>query len=335
MENDEQKIEKVRKIRIGRPKKTGHKPKNRYRSFRLAREFARRQKLATREAWFRFTKTEKMPEDIPIDPKVSYPTRFVDWYDWLGTTKEESSKFQPVYTLTMVECMELVAPYKFQSSAEYVEAVSKPEHPLHGKVPLRPMIRYKDEWEGWAYYCGYPGERMPRQQSLESRQAVAEKKRGKHYRPYMEAVKFVSSFGLRDYHEWIKWRSVYPHDDIPWRPHETYKEWTNWPIWLGHDPLPGLLADVGVLYMSVEPNEPSNVYRIALHEMGKSDLIQKARVSGMRILKIWKYDAKLSEEVREAIEKNARSYYGSDEVYIVPNVHGLFNDMFNVLQVLV
>ena len=311
--------------RSGRPPKKVGRPKNRYRSFRECRIYARRQKLKTFDEWMVFTTAEKFPDDIPYRPDRTYPDHWEGWEDFLG-----------VRYVTFEEAMELVRKHKVKSQAHYREVHSKLFSRPPCMVPLRPQLYYKEQWSNWSNFLGVKRTNPNRDKSTYKFDHLVPIKKGTHYRPFMEAVKYVSTLGLRDHVEWLKWRGTYPHKDLPWRPDEVYdKDWKGWAIWLGHDPLPGLLENVAVLFIGKHVDDPSNVYRIEVHQMGKSDLMHRAVREGFKVIRMWKYDPNLRDEVRKVLDMNRSSYYGSDQMFIVPNVYGLYGDLFGLLPVMV
>jgi hypothetical protein len=323
MEITEQQTETTkRKIRVGRPPKSVGKPKCRYRPFREAKIYAQRQKLSSKDEWKAFTKLDKFPEDIPLNPDLSYPDHWKGWEDFLGCG-----------FLSFEEARARVRPYKLISHAQYrekwEELFSRPN-----VIPLRPQRYYRGEWISWEDFLGVKRTNPNRDKSTYRSDQLTPFKKGTHYRPFMEAVKYVSTLGLRDHVEWLKWRGKYVYEDLPWRPDEVYdKDWKGWAIWLGHDPLPGLLENVAVLFVGKHVDDPANVYRIEVCNMGKSVVMHRATNEGFTVIRMWKYDPNLREEVRKVLELNTSSYYGSDQLSIVANIHGLFNDLFSLLPV--
>lgn len=315
---------KERIVKPGRPKKqTGPgRPKLRHRSFRLALQFVHRQKLQNRTEWEEFCKGTKLPGDIPKRPDLAYGERWTGWSDWLGT------KF-----ISYQEAKEVVRPLGLKTSDQYREQYPT-FCPRPHTMPIQPDTCYKDEWEGWVKFLGQEKQSRPTHPGNVAN--LVPRPKGTHYRPFMEAVKFVSRLGLKDHPEWLKWRSTYAHDDLPWRPDEVYgDDWCGWSIFLGHDPLPGLLENVAVMYVAQYPTDPANVYQVDICNLGKSELNHLAIRSGFRVIRMWKYEPTLRMEVKQAIDMNCSSYYGSNSMYLVQNIHGLFGDLFNLLVTIV
>lgn len=231
------------------------------------------------------------------------------------------------------EAKALVRPYDLKTSDQYHEQYDQ-MFPRPPKVPKQPDRYYKDEWEGWVKFLGQKKQARPSATGNIDNLKPFAKREG--YRPFMEAVKFVSRLGLKDHPEWLRWRSTYKGSDLPWRPDEVYgQEWSGWSIFLGHDPLPGLLENVAVMYVAKYASDPANVYQVDVCHLGKSELNHIAIRSGFRIIRMWKWDPTLRLEVKQAVNMNCSSYYGSDTMYIVQNIHGLFSDLFNLLPVIV
>ena len=55
-----------------------------FRSFKPARKFARSLKLKSNIEWRAFSKSGKLPGDIPSDPYRVYADHWISWPDWLG-----------------------------------------------------------------------------------------------------------------------------------------------------------------------------------------------------------------------------------------------------------
>jgi hypothetical protein len=230
------------------------------------------------------------------------------------------------------EAKDLIAPLNLLTMDQYHEA-HKDLSPRPHRIPKQPDRYYKDEWEGWVKFLGQKKQHRP--SALGNIDNLVPFPKGVGYRPFMEAVKFVSRLGLRDHPEWLKWRATYAHSDLPWRPDEVYgSDWCGWSIFLGHDPLPGLLENVAVMYCAQYPSDPANVYVVDICNLGKSELNHIAIRSGFRIIRMWKYDPTLRMEARQAVAMNCTSYHGSDTQYIVQNIHGLFSDLFNLLPMI-
>ena len=310
-------IEPVKKTRVRKKKRN----KTSFRPFALAREYAHRRHFKNMEQWKDFARTEKCPKNLPIHADIVYKGRgWKGWVDFLGSK---------MYTYE--EAKTVAIKKNVLNGAVWKETAGR-LFPRPSRMPLRPDVVYKDEWEGWTVFLGHE---KVKSRHLGNAQYLVPIPKGTHYRPFDEAIKFVSKQGLKTNLEYAHWRTKYGYTDLPYRPDEVYegRGWIGWGPWLGNKPLPGLMADTSVLYLARRPSDPLNVYTIHIEAMGKSEVMHRAMKEGFQVLRIWKYDPTLREEVRACIAANASSY-GSDHEYIVQNVFGLYNDLFNLLVVI-
>ena len=68
-------------------------PQNKqYRSFKEARDFARKLGLNSQSEWFKHAKSVKLPLDIPITPHQVYEDEWKDWGDWVGTGRKATQQ---------------------------------------------------------------------------------------------------------------------------------------------------------------------------------------------------------------------------------------------------
>lgn len=318
------------------------KKQKKYRSFREARIFARRQKITTAAGWHDFARSDQCPSDIPGWPDRVYPpTLWKGYVDFLGSDQVKIVPPTPVDPLNrptprplflgMSEAIEVVSAMELSGPTHYRQVVRQMS-PRPFCLPRYPEDYYGSEWVGWRYFLGLKRfKRAPRPDQVPPTPIG---NGGIPYRPLKEAVKYVSGLGLRDRPEWLLWRRTYPHADIPWKPEEYYgEEWCGWSIFLGHDPLPGLLENVAVMYVGKSADDPSNVYHVGINNLGKSDLMHRAARENFRVVRMWRYEPELREEVRDAIAANCSGWYGSDSVYLVPNLFGLYSDLFNLLAI--
>ena len=288
-----------------------------FRQYGLAKPYVHRRKFATADQWRAFARTEKCPKDLPIHPDLVYDGRgWKGWDDWLGRKP-----------FTYEEAKEIVQKMDVLNGQVWKETAGR-MFPRPNRMPLRPDQFYKKEFEGWQVFLGH--EKVKSRHPGPTNPHVFQKTGV--YRPFEEALKFVSKLNLGSYDGYLKWRGTYQGTDLPWHPDEIYKdEWLGWSAFLGNKVLPGLLMDTSVLYVARRPTDPFNVYQIHVESMGKSHLEYRAEREGFKVVKVWKYDPALRAEVQRVIEMNARSY-GSDRDFIVENIYGLFQDLFNYLQ---
>ena len=59
--------------------------KKKFRSFSEARKFVRSLQLKNVDAWYKFTKSDDRPVDIPAKPSRTYKKEWIGWGDFLST----------------------------------------------------------------------------------------------------------------------------------------------------------------------------------------------------------------------------------------------------------
>jgi superfamily II DNA or RNA helicase len=195
-----------------------------YRSFRKARDFARSQKLNNQTEWFAFTKSGKIPNDIPANPWVVYEDEGWDGLgDWLGT---ETVATQHREYRSFVEARDWVRSLKLGSHKEWwlwsTGKLSRKGLPsMPSDIPSSPTRVYEEDWKGWPDWLG-------------SRRHVG------GWRSFSEARKFVRSLGFKTNREWREYSKQLDTDgyplkpsDIPASPGNVYSEWNGFPDWLG------------------------------------------------------------------------------------------------------
>lgn len=290
-----------------------------YKSFIECLKFVQKQQLHTVADWKEYCRSGKKPDTIPSHPNLVFKDRgWVDWAEWLGTR---------MYTYEQAK--EVVAKMDIMNGVVWKEQAGK-LFPRPSRMPLMPDKAYGKDWEGWTKFLGHdeiktrhPGPPTPPTLPYNA----------PTYRPFEEAMKMVAKLGLKSNVEYAQWRGKYPHTDLPYRPDEVYRDdWIGWGAFLGNKFLPALLTDTTVMYIGRRPTDPGNVYIIAKEELGKSELMHRAEREGFKVLRVWKYDPTLRDEVEKVLQMNATEY-GPDPDYIVGNIFGLYGDMMNVLMV--
>lgn len=308
--------------KVGRPRKQrgAGRPRNKYRSYKNAKLFVHKLNLNTFDEWIAFSKTDACPDDIPTRPDKVYE-EWISRTDWLGTTAYVSFD----------EARNIVHQHKLTSKAQfdtkYEQLFQRPY-----LVPKQPHNVY-NEWMGWKDFLGYEKVtgRIDMTVLAEKRDEAHEQYREYKYRPFMDAVKYVAQLNLRDYNDWLEWRSSYKHKDLPWRPDLFYKtEWQGWKVFLGHDPLLALLDGTAILFIARHAQDPMNVYRIGLNRYGLKDTIIKAQEQQLKLIRVYQQDNNDKQEVDEILRRNCKSYDGNG-AFIVPNIYDLMNDLFAVL----
>lgn len=281
--------------------------------------FVQKQHIKSVEGWYEYARSPKKPESVPIRPDLVYKGR--GWQGWKHFLGSKMYSYE--------EAKAIVAKMNIQNGFVWKETVGR-LFPRPSRMPLCPDLVYKAQWEGWTTFLGHE-QKSIRHPGPPTPPTLPYK--GHEYRPFEEAMKMVAKLGLKSNVEYAQWRSNYPHTDLPWQPDLTYgEEWLGWGPFLGTKPLTSILTDTTVMYIGRRPTDPGNVYIIAKEELGKSELMHRAVREGFKVLRVWKYDPTLREEVEKVLEMNATEY-GPDPDYIVGNIFGLYGDMMNVLMV--
>ncbi len=193
-------------------------PQNReYRTFEEARAFAQSLNLKNQAEWTIFTKSGKLPIDIPAAPGQVYREKgWAGFGDWLGTGKVATHLRKYCF---FEEARTLAQSLQLKSQAEWKAFVKSGKLPEN--IPTKPDHVYKED--GWAGYGDWLGTG-----------AIASQK--KVYRTFQEARTFAQGLKLKSQTEWIAFaKSGKLPSDIPASPSKTYKEkgWAGFGDWLG------------------------------------------------------------------------------------------------------
>jgi hypothetical protein len=188
-----------------------------FRSFEQAREFARDQRLTSKEAWSEFASSGERPEDIPADPRGVYKDQgWVGYGDWLGTGTVAPRDRQ---YRRFKQAREFVHALGLKSQMEWSEYAKSDRRP--DNIPADPRGVYKDEgWAGMGDWLG-TGTVAPRD---------------RQYRPFEEARDFARGLDLSSQKGWREFaRSGRRPDNIPANPDRVYKDqgWVGYSDWLG------------------------------------------------------------------------------------------------------
>ena len=188
-----------------------------YRPFPQARAFARSLGLKTRNEWFDFARSGKLPSDIPIKPERTYAGK--GWRgmgDWLGTgtIAAHLRKYR-----SFPEARDFARSLGLRSASQWRAYCNS--NRLPSDIPTNPNRQYLNEgWTSWADWLGTA--------------TIATNQR--QYLPCDEAQAFVHGLGLKTANDWRAFtKSGNLPADIPAGPNRTYakKGWTNWRDWLG------------------------------------------------------------------------------------------------------
>ena len=121
-----------------------------FRSFVEARKFARSLKLKTWGEWKAYTKSGKLPDDIPANPIIGrYEKEWISTGDWLGTGRIANQKRK---YRSYNDAKKFVQKLKLKNKdgwEAYTKSGKKPDD-----IPQNLREVYKKEWEGWGIFLG-------------------------------------------------------------------------------------------------------------------------------------------------------------------------------------
>jgi hypothetical protein len=228
-----------------------------YRSFEESRKFAQKLNLKNREEWF--SKTNKLPSNIPRNPNSTYGRRkdshggqWQGWGDFLGNKNQIKKKYR-----TYEDAQKFVQSLELPSSnqwKEYCKSGKKPDD-----MPVDPSRVYQNNgWKGWGNYLG---------SSYVSHM-------NRKYRSYEDTQKFVQSKGCTTHKEWRQYCSKHSiPSDIPKRLDHIYQKqgtWTTWGNFLGTEKI----ADMNKSKMWLSIRDAKNEARKIAKELGITSELQ-------------------------------------------------------------
>jgi hypothetical protein len=197
-----------------------------YKSFKVARKFARSLKLSSESEWEAYCQGQipgkpPLTAEIPKAPWSKY--RNMGWIsigDWLGTGRIAAQKRE---FLSYQEAQEFVQKLKLKSDAEWKLYVKGKLRNLPVKpdgIPSSPIRVYKGK--GWTSLGNWLGTGRIADQF-------------KIYRSFGEALRFVRALNLKSGRYWKAYCASGKPDDIPAKPDITYrgKGWISMGHWLG------------------------------------------------------------------------------------------------------
>lgn len=188
-----------------------------FRPFVNAREFSRSLGLRSQAEWNKFTKSGKLPNDIPSNPQRTYrESGWVGYGDWLGThtVATRLRNYRP-----FVDARKFVRSLKLKSQNEWRQLASS--RSLPSDIPNNPNVTYANR--GWVGFGDWLG-------------TSAISPRNRQFLPFEEARKVARTLGLKSQKQWFAFvRSGNLPKDIPSKPSRTYrnKGWINLGDWLG------------------------------------------------------------------------------------------------------
>ena len=188
-----------------------------YRSFKEARKFVHKLELKNKVDWFTFSKSGKLPNDIPREPRNYYLNKgWKGWGYWLGTGN--IATFERQYK-SFVAARKFTHSLKLKSVVEWATYCKSGKKPKD--IPSAPRNSYKKEWKDWLDWLGTDNLSM------------VDRKKG--FKSFEEVREFIRSLGVKTEPEWREWMSTHKKPiDIPAVPARIYKkEWKGWGEFLG------------------------------------------------------------------------------------------------------
>lgn len=192
-----------------------------FRPFKQARSYARSLKLKDSREWREFTKSDKLPTDIPANPHNTY--REKGWMgigDWLGTGAIAS--YNRRY-LPFEEARNYVRSLNIKNNKQWrkISSSSRGKRKLPDNIPTCPNTVYQDKgWVNWGDWFG----------------TMFIGKTERSYREFGLAREYARSLKLKTWSEWRNFcKSPKRPADIPAYPKNTYegKGWISSSDWLG------------------------------------------------------------------------------------------------------
>jgi superfamily II DNA or RNA helicase len=193
--------------------------------FEEARNFVHSLKLKSRKEWDRFSKSDKRPLDIPMNPNGVYKNNgWISVGDWLGTGRiaDQYKKYRPFHLAKeYVQSLNLIDRNDW---IKYCRSGKKPDD-----IPTSPNKTYENKgWKGLKDWLGT---------------GTSE------FRNFGEAKKYASSLHLNSESDWKKHtKSKEFPIDVPLYPQGAYKNkgWKSWGDFLGT----GYIANIKREYKS-------------------------------------------------------------------------------------
>ena len=143
-----------------------------YLPFDEARKFARKLGLKSQSEWKKYSKSEKIPVNIPKTPERVYrkSSEWDGWGDWLGTGRiaNQNKEYRSFF-----ESREFVRGLKLRTGKEWKTYCKTKEKP--DDIPNAPWHVYRAQWKNLVDWLGTKPS----------------------YIPFVEARKFVHRLGLK------------------------------------------------------------------------------------------------------------------------------------------
>ena len=122
-----------------------------YIDFTEARALAHNLNFKTTGDWYRYTKSKKFPDDMPINPQTAYKNDWKGWDDFLGSVTKWSRNIE---FRKFNDARRFARKLNLKKSADWHIYAKTDERPID--IPIAPAGYYKDKgWINWADFLGY------------------------------------------------------------------------------------------------------------------------------------------------------------------------------------
>ena len=182
-----------------------------YRPFEEARKFARTLKLKNNNEWITFSKSGKLPSDIPRSISQTYKKEFKGMPDFLGTDNYSSHvKFK-----SYKETQKFALKNNIKSSAEWFRFFKENKKPK--EIPINVRRKFSKEWISWGSF-------------LKTGRGADQWKK---FRSYQEAKNYLKKYNFKSVKDFTNFKKNknFPND-IPKQPPTVYgrikKNWKGW-----------------------------------------------------------------------------------------------------------
>ena len=310
----------------GRPKRTDRPikikrsagaPKKEYLPYEEARAWVRQLKLRSCHEWelFRYRRDRKTglrlrPTCIPAYPERAYKDK-----GWLGAKDYfgfGSTLYFP-YAKAKLEARKLGLKSRmawFRWWRQYRPVT----------VPVDPSMYYP-EWENWNEFLGNRNVFKSWKPQLVS---------------YEQAKKIVHPLKFRNQTEYFEWHKTNRPTNLPFQPSITYKKrgWESWTKFLGRTVVARLESksiNTAVWYVAQYPNLPENIVEVSIDGVGKKVVLEKARKSGFKVLKVYKYEPTIKPQVEEILNQFTQPYWENPKQRVCVNIPQMLFELDQLL----
>jgi len=188
-----------------------------YKTFQEARNYIHVLGLKNQKSWFTFTKSNKLPDNIPKNPNQVYKDKgWVSWGNFLGTKRIGSGLRKYI---SFEDARKFVHSLGLTGANEWREFAKSDK--MFDDIPKNPNQVYKDK--GWRSWGDWTGTGTIASYNIK-------------FREFEKAREFAHTLGLKTANEWrtLTKSGKFPKD-IPHGPNLTYKNkgWISWGDFLG------------------------------------------------------------------------------------------------------